>query len=33
MSVTSVALGRVAWVLGTVNVLNDVKNEMLVTHG
>ena len=28
-----VALGRVEWALSAVNVLNDVKNAMLVTHG
>ena len=33
MSVTSFALGRVTWALGVVNVLDDVKNAMLVTHG
>ena len=32
MSVTSVALGRAAWALGAVNILNDVKNAMQVTH-
>ena len=33
MSVTSVALGHVAWALGAVNVLSDVKNTTMVTHG
>ena len=33
MSVTSTSLGSVTWALGTVNVLDDVKNATLVTHG
>ena len=32
-SVTIVALGSIAWALGAVNILNDVKNATLVTHG
>ena len=33
MNITSVALGRVAWALGAVNVINDIKNATLVIHG
>ena len=32
-SVTSVALGRITWALGVVDVLDDIKNATLVMHG